>query len=419
MNAKGIIPAVAALFIAALCFPGSPAYGEAQHQTQAEATEILISSIWHFEGGNWSNDRVFDRKGFMTIERSEKKEVVKWQFYNNQLVMTFHDHQDFLSLPIRPKGTPGVDAHGNGLTATQFQSQYVAASQDIDTNVESPFDALKPRLRSSGSAAAQTDPQISAMLSKGKWKCTGNKWSDERLFNTDGTVTIAGSTDPVIIKWQHVANEIVVTYPDHHEKLFLPLDLKGTKGVDTFGNLFTATWESELAAAAPDVPPPAQPAAQAPMPMDAGQQSTAAALTNGEWYFAGIHWGSTRVFKPDGTFITKGKNAENGTWRITATQIVLDFADKHIDAINLPLKPGGSIGVDTKGHPFLVCKEDAILPGAAPQNPLDALAPAPDQRPAAPPQPPAAPASYFGSGTGTSSSTPPPPPVLVPLPPNP
>ncbi|HWB59575.1 MAG TPA: hypothetical protein VG733_08785, partial [Chthoniobacteraceae bacterium] len=113
----------------------------------------------------------------------------------------------------------------------------------------SALDGLKPLAGGSTPApgADQSPAGITALLTSKEWRFDGANWSETRVFRADGLMTI--DNDARTAHWQIAGDKIVITFKDHKDVLFLPLDPKGTKGQGGYGRLFIATQVTEAAPA--------------------------------------------------------------------------------------------------------------------------------------------------------------------------
>ena len=229
MNKSGIHPTIVVLALAAIHSATAPA-ARAQEQSREDAINLLTNGIWHFAGSNWSNDRVFERKGTVLVRASNASGVIKWKMDSKQVTITFPDHQDVLLLPIDPKGTKGMDAHGNDVVATLVPGS--------STGEAGPPSALSA-LHTSSLDGNQSQTAVSTRLTSKKWRFDGANWTETRAFDPDGTMTVENTTRTA--HWQVSSDKIIMSFKDHKDILFLPLDPKGTKGQDEYGRLFIAT----------------------------------------------------------------------------------------------------------------------------------------------------------------------------------
>ncbi|HWB59128.1 MAG TPA: hypothetical protein VG733_06540 [Chthoniobacteraceae bacterium] len=112
----------------------------------------------------------------------------------------------------------------------------------------------------------------------------------------------------------------------------------------------------------------------------ADDADTTAMLCERPWEVVGSasygYWARVRIFKDDGTFTTKGSDAESGKWTIESNSILLTFLDKHIDSISLPLDPEGVPGADAYGEPTFCTQlpPNPVPPDAGEQKALADLA---------------------------------------------
>lgn len=246
MKNTGIHSAIAFLALAALNGAFTPAAHADfdQPQTREEAITLLTSGIWHFAGINWSNDRVFDTKGRVLVQASNANGVIKWKMDSKQVNIIFEDHVDVLYLPIDPKGTKGMDQHGNDIIATLVPGSANASTQAA--REPSALDALKPL------GGGPVPPTPTELLTAKKWHFAGASWSETRVFDPNGTMTIEDNKNTA--RWQVTGKQVVMTFKDHKDILFLPLDPKGTKGMDEHGRLIIATQVDETASSPATAP---------------------------------------------------------------------------------------------------------------------------------------------------------------------
>ncbi len=55
--------------------------------------------------------------------------------------------------------------------------------------------------------------------------------------------------NPNVARWKVTSKQVVMSFKDHEDILFLPIDPKGTKGMDEHGRLIIATQVDETASA--------------------------------------------------------------------------------------------------------------------------------------------------------------------------
>ncbi len=86
----------------------------------------------------------------------------------------------------------------------------------------------------SASATEQTEDEINAILSTGTWHFQGIPWGNDRVFKPDRTFTGGGAAG--VTTWKLVNGELILYSNNKEMKLFLPLDPKGTRGLDSRGS---------------------------------------------------------------------------------------------------------------------------------------------------------------------------------------
>jgi hypothetical protein len=247
--ARFAIPAFALAFLSLASTPAA----RALDQTREEAIALLTSGMWHFAGADWSNDRIFNPKGTVLVRASNANGTIKWKMDSKQVMIIFGDHYDVLYLPIDPKGTKGMDGHGNEIVATLIPGSGNVSAPAAPPSALDGLKSLQP-----GAAGARSLPTADQLLAT-KWKFDGASWSEIRTFLPDGTMTI--ENNPNLAHWQITGTKIIMTFKDHKDILYLPLDPKGTKGEDSHGRLVIATGATaaDTAAAAPTTAPAGPP----------------------------------------------------------------------------------------------------------------------------------------------------------------
>jgi hypothetical protein len=241
MKNISIRSAIAGLILVVINLAFAPD-ARAERQSRADAIAILTSGTWHFVGNHFKIDKVFDAKGTMTTVGGKGKDsTAKWKVDYKQVTITYSYYEEILLLPLDPQGTKGVDAWGDDFTATLKDG----SATPIATPTPPPagLDALQPVTPEGPELAA-----IITQLTAKKWHFKGGKWSDDRMFDPNGTLTVEhGKPAPGVIRWQITGNQVVMIFPDHQETLTLPLDPKGTTGADATGQAITASQPTETA----------------------------------------------------------------------------------------------------------------------------------------------------------------------------
>ena len=201
----------------------------------------------------------------------------------------------------------------------------------------------------------QSKAEAVSILTSGEWHFEGPHFSDTRVFDPKGTMTRHGN-GPRETKaiWKANYKEIVISFSYYQDVLLLPIDPKGTKGIDAWGDEFTATMPN----GGGEVPTPAPTGIDALAPMatptpaaaaEAQSDKTVAQLTAKKWLFTGSGWSEKRTFKPDGTIIVDGgKSGADNHWQIVNGLLVMTLADRK-EVLYLPLDPAGTTGKDGFG----------------------------------------------------------------------
>ncbi len=208
-------------------------------------------------------------------------------------------------------------------------------------------------------AADQTNDEITALLTTGQWVFQGKNWANARTFAADGTFHGRKSGN-----WKIENGKIRLIFADHEDDLILPLDPKGTKGIDANGLPLMA---SQQQAGVPfSTPAPVIAASFASV-----DPALKAMLTQGQWYTQGMNWSNVREFKPDGTFTTQRNTGESGTWTVEGGAVLLTFRSSAVDKIYLPVNPKGSKGVDGQGGKMIALQQPLVEPTPAPVPPAE------------------------------------------------
>ena len=185
------------------------------------------------------------------------------------------------------------------------------------------------------------------MLTSGSWKITVTNTGWTEVSTYKGGATFTRSDAPTETgRWKISGNMIVQSYKKGKEEVIsLPLNPKGTAGVDADGNNFTAV---QL------VPAPAPITVQDPEKDEKQKAATVAMLTAAPWNAHGNTkgWDNVRLYNKNGTFTTLNKTKEHGHWAISKDVITMTFADGHKDIISLPLDPKGTEGTTKSGEPI-------------------------------------------------------------------
>jgi hypothetical protein len=245
-------------------------------------------------------------------------------------------------------------------------------------------------------ADRQSRADATAILTSGTWHFKSKNISSDRVFDPKGTMTVKGEKGKdSVAKWKVDYKEVTITYSYYTETLTLPLDPKGTSGLDGWGDELTATLQEGATPIATPTPVPTGLDALQTAPATPAQSSIVAVLTARKWHFAGTNWADDRTFAANGTVtVENGRTASGpGRWQIVGGQLVMTFSD-HREILALPLDPKGTKGADSLGHAFAATQEVAA---------------------ATPTPAPSSGDSYFGS-TSKSEDVPSPTPYMSPMP---
>ncbi len=146
---------------------------------------------------------------------------------------------------------------------------------------------------------------------------------------------------------------VIVDSHGNEDNFILPVDPKGTNGIDSKGNPMIVLRQ-------PIKPLPAKMSGVQTVNHSAQTDAMIGAmLTQGQWYFQGRSWANTRIFRPDGTFYTQHRPGEGGTWKIIDGMVVLSFQSSETseNLLMLPIDPQLTIGQDPEGIPILVYQQ--------------------------------------------------------------
>jgi hypothetical protein len=346
------------IFVAALSHPASLPHACAEEQSADDAAYLLTSGPWKitFQKGVVLI-RVFKRDGtFFTPDRPDQ--TGRWEVVRKTVVQTHPDgHQDLFALPLRAEGTVGSSWEGEALRAVLDKSAPVVAS--TAPLVSQP--AATPQVAASTPPAASAPPDEAApsptavsaqaktpagiLLISAPWKFLASSWFSVRIFAQDGTFTTIGNKEQHGT-WDISSTAITLTFADtHKETVSLPLDPKGTGGLDKQGRPITASIQT----------PPRTPTVMD----DRTKAATTALLISAPWKIKGSWWSTIRTFASDGTFATPGNGGESGPWVIADNKIFLTVPDGHKDTLSLPLDAKGTDGADRDGAPTYAVLQDA------------------------------------------------------------
>ncbi|HWB60357.1 MAG TPA: serine/threonine-protein kinase, partial [Chthoniobacteraceae bacterium] len=338
--------------------PLDPAGTSGQGRTQGfTATRIkdteeglLFSGAWQFTGMNVSATRVFNSDGSFTTN-GDATASGKWWAETDKIVMAFRDgHTETMELPLNSKGTAGTDRDGNAMIAS------------LAGNAATP-----------PSPGAGGDEDI-ALLMAGRWYFFGASWSAIRTFYENGTFASEPRAEETG-KWKRRDGAIDLLFDNGNRDAFLlPMDAKGTLGVDTHGFPCIAYLLGPAPAARPGATP-----SPAPTTANIPEETTTSLLVSGPWRMWGKNWSARRTFRSDGSFFSDNDSSSaRGKWKITGGSVELSFEDGHKDILQLPLNPAGTRGVggaDSLGYVAFLVDSKGINPVSqvvAPGTPQEA-----------------------------------------------
>jgi len=341
----------------------------------AATLSLLTSGQWKLTKKAGSDVRMFNKDGtFTTLDK--KDDTGQWVMTKDFVILIFpNGHKDALDLPLNPKGTDGYTDSGEPITAVLVVPAAPNSAPLVASGTSSPAPGQPEAPAASPSAPASPPIVMSekekaatvALLASKRWRFIGGWWYVIRVFDKDGTFTTVDSPGDHGT-WVITDRAINLTFPDGHiDAILLPLDPKGTDGLDKDGGYVTVIQC--------DLPPvvithvqnsmdaffhPA-PTPHVMTPKELG--ATATMLVSVPWRFTGRKWTSCRVFDKNGTFATVNKEKETGIWVISDNKIVLTFADGHDDTLSLPLYPAGTEGTDKDGGATIAIQQN--FPGFA------------------------------------------------------
>lgn len=327
--------------------PPSPA-AFLQTGAEREATiELLGSGPWKITGIGFSNMRVFTRDGsFTTVGNANRNG--SWRIAGGVIALTYDDgSKDLLMLPLNAKGTVGADSNGAPSLARLMNTAAPEASP-VQSSTASASVTPAPAMDERQKAATV------ALLVSAPWKFTASGWFAIRVFAGDCTFTTVGS-DKAYGVWEISNNMVVLIFQDgHKDTLTLPLNPKGTDGLDHGGNHLTAVLGNPAPGATPPSPSALAYLAPTPAPVAIDEAATTALLLSAPWKFNGGWYSRVRIFASDGTFKTPGHGSESGVWKISDGMLVLTYPDGHNDTVTLPLNPKGTDASGKGGSPVTI-----------------------------------------------------------------
>ena len=152
----------------------------------ATTTNLLCSGDWTFQGKNWSSTFTFNRDH--TVAQHGSKESLKWSITDNQVVVKHDKYDDFISLPLDPKGTAGRSNKGKGYTFNVLQE----AAKPQNSNPQPP-----------ATAGGDSAPGTSAFGSASQYAASAQ----------------AQPTPPISPEMQQKAADLIKTY--HNDLVFV------------------------------------------------------------------------------------------------------------------------------------------------------------------------------------------------------
>lgn len=197
----------------------APVARPAQPRTPATPTELLLSGQWKLTTKTRNDTRVFMKDGtFKTLNDPNAKG--QWMITSDFVIMLLPGgHKDVIYMPLNPKGSAGLADNGDALTAIL---ENPAPGNDNPATASPPQDSA---------SAADILISVPWIVSTGGDAAS----SRTRTFAKNGTFSTAGHEDEYGW-WKIVNNIVILTFADEHkESLKLPLDPKGTSGLDKDG----------------------------------------------------------------------------------------------------------------------------------------------------------------------------------------
>lgn len=212
---------------------------------------LLVSGPWKISGSDWSDTRIFAKNGTFTTV-SHLDEHGHWRVSGRTIILTFaDDHQDTLSLPLDPAGTPGTSLHGATtavlVNAPAAKTASVPASPPPSVATAPPMPATAPiatpRILSQPASdlpAATSPDATTALLLSAPWRLSTKAASAVRVFMQDGTFkTLNGAGGNG--RWAITKDLIILIFPNgHKEAITLPLSPQGATGMADNGDTITA-----------------------------------------------------------------------------------------------------------------------------------------------------------------------------------
>src|ERR1700677_2406108 len=224
-------------------------------------------------------------------------------------------------------------------------------------------------------AANQERQNPGEILLSGSWQISGQGMGNAITFARDGSFTTENMLDKPG-SWRIYGKLLLLGFGDGQKDTFpLPLNPKGTPGTDDHGNAITAAMLGATAGGTAPAPLPTPATSLPPLALMSGKENatTVALLISAPWKVSENGGSRIRIFDKDGTFTTKNRPAEHGTWEISGNAVTFTFeADGHKDTLMLPLDPNGTAGTSQNGRPISAVQlataapDTAAAPGATP-----------------------------------------------------
>jgi len=145
---------------------------------------------------------------------------------------------------------------------------------------------LRPMAPSTTTSLGNPEMAATRQLTMGVWHFAGAKWSNDVVFNRDGTLTILNARGAGQIHWKIAGNKVVIAFGPHKLALLLPLAPGGTtKGEDSSGQLFAATWSNGPTPIAAATPPPSRTSRTQQQPAAPSAPASQGSSASGQSYF--------------------------------------------------------------------------------------------------------------------------------------
>jgi len=262
--------AIAALAVIVACFSFVPTV-RAQ-QSAEEITSLLTAGPWHTTGGSRRAAVViFNADGSFTNGSigpdgtfiDNHLDGARWTITDKAVVTTFKRYVLTIALPLKQGGTQAVNQDGGVQTMSRIYGTNLVPSA-APSAPSAPFGSpepgnVGPTPSQTGpvSSGAQSDQATVSLLTSGRWhfagtNAAGQEWSNDRIFNLDGTF-LTGTIQPdgsfkrmrvFDGTWVITGDKIVLSYDKHPEMqdtLPLPLDPNGVRGANQAGVTYDVT----------------------------------------------------------------------------------------------------------------------------------------------------------------------------------